>query len=90
MPSKQEIQHILDNITPFQEYIMRGASRMVGQSLDQLESAMPEGRQLEKLKQLIEDNKLIVEDYLELLNFPKMKVSSLPPNSYPLLPSTLF
>ena len=55
MPSKQEIQKILDNITPFQEYIMRGASRMVGQTLDQLESSMPEGKQLEKLKQLIED-----------------------------------
>ena len=34
---------------------MRGASRMVGQTLDQLESSMPEGKQLEKLKQLIED-----------------------------------
>ena len=55
MPSKQEIQKIIDNITPFQEYIMRGASRMVGQTLDQLESSMPEGKQLEKLKQLIED-----------------------------------
>ena len=55
MPSKQEIQKILDNITPFQEYVMRGASRMVGQTLDQLESSMPEGKQLEKLKQLIED-----------------------------------
>ena len=55
MPSKQEIQKILDNITPFQEYIMRGASRMVGQTLDQLESSMAEGKQLEKLKQLIED-----------------------------------
>ena len=55
MPSKQEIQKILDNISPFQEYIMRGASRMVGQTLDQLESSMPEGKQLEKLKQLIED-----------------------------------
>jgi len=55
VPSKQEIQKILDNITPFQEYIMRGASRMVGQTLDQLESSMPEGKQLEKLKQLIED-----------------------------------
>jgi|TARA_R110000796_G_scaffold25306_5_gene71503 hypothetical protein len=64
VPSKQEIQHILDNITPFQEYIMRGASRMVGQSLDQLESAMPEGRQLEKLKQLIED---IMYDYRDSL-----------------------
>lgn len=55
MPSKQEIQKILDNITPFQEYIMRGASRMVGQTLDQLESSMSEGKQLEKLKQLVED-----------------------------------
>lgn len=55
MPSKQEIQNIIDNITPFQEYIMRGASRMVGQTLDQLESSMPEGKQLEKVKQLIED-----------------------------------
>jgi len=55
VPSKQEIQKILDNITPFQEYVMRGASRMVGQTLDQLESSMPEGKQLEKLKQLIED-----------------------------------
>jgi hypothetical protein len=64
VPSKQEIQHILDNITPFQEYIMRGASRMVGQSLDQLESAMPEGRQLEKLKQLMED---IMYDYRDTL-----------------------
>jgi len=64
VPSKQEIQKILDNITPFQEYIMRGASRMVGQSLDQLESAMPEGRQLEKLKQLMED---IMYDYRDTL-----------------------
>lgn len=64
MPSKQEIQNILDNVTPFQEYIMRGASRMVGQSLDQLESAMPEGKQLEKLKQLIED---IMYDYRDSL-----------------------
>jgi len=55
VPSKQEIQNILDNISPFQEYIMRGASRMVGQTLDQLESSMPEGKQLEKVKQLIED-----------------------------------
>ena len=55
MPSKQEIQKILDNITPFQEYIMRGASRMVGQTLDQLDLSLPEGKQLEKLKQLIED-----------------------------------
>lgn len=55
MPSKQEIQKIIDNITPFQEYIMRGASRMVGQTLDQLESSLPEGKQLEKIKQLIED-----------------------------------
>lgn len=55
MPSRQEIQHILDNITPFQEYIMRGASRTVGRTLDQLESSMSEGKQLEKLKQLIED-----------------------------------
>ena len=28
---------------------------MVGQTLDQLESSMAEGKQLEKLKQLIED-----------------------------------
>ena len=55
MTTKQEIQNIIDNITPFQEYIMRGASRMVGQTLDQLESSMPEGKQLEKVKQLIED-----------------------------------
>ena len=55
MPSRQEIQHILDNITPFQEYIMRGAYRTVGRTLDQLESSMSEGKQLEKLKQLIED-----------------------------------
>ena len=55
MPSKQEIQNIIDNITPFQEYIMRGASRMVGQTLDQLECSMTEGKQLEKVKQLIED-----------------------------------
>jgi len=55
VPSKQEIQKIIDNITPFQEYIMRGASRMVGQTLDQLESSLPEGKQLEKIKQLIED-----------------------------------
>ena len=55
MPSKQEIQKILDNITPFQEYVMRGAARMVGQTLDQLDSSMTEGKQLEKLKQLIED-----------------------------------
>ena len=55
MPSKQEIQHIIDNVTPFQEYVMRGASRMVGQTLDQLESSMPEGKQLEKVKQLVED-----------------------------------
>ena len=55
MPSKQEIQTIIDNVTPFQEYVMRGASRMVGQTLDQLESSMPEGKQLEKVKQLVED-----------------------------------
>jgi hypothetical protein len=55
VPSKQEIQNIIDNVTPFQEYVMRGASRMVGQTLDQLESSMPEGKQLEKVKQLIED-----------------------------------
>ena len=55
MPSKQEIQNIIDNVTPFQEYVMRGASRMVGQTLDQLESSMPEGKQLEKVKQLVED-----------------------------------
>lgn len=34
---------------------MRGASRTVGRTLDQLESSMSEGKQLEKLKQLIED-----------------------------------
>jgi hypothetical protein len=55
VPSKQEIQNIIDNVTPFQEYVMRGASRMVGQTLDQLESSMPEGKQLEKVKQLVED-----------------------------------
>jgi len=55
VPSKQEIQTIIDNVTPFQEYVMRGASRMVGQTLDQLESSMPEGKQLEKVKQLVED-----------------------------------
>ena len=37
---------------------------MVGQSLDQLESAMPEGKQLEKLKQLMED---IMYDYRDSL-----------------------
>ena len=64
MPSKQEIQHIIDNVTPFQEYVMRGASRMVGQTLDQLESSMPEGKQLEKVKQLVED---ILYEYRDAL-----------------------
>lgn len=64
MPSKQEIQNIIDNVTPFQEYVMRGASRMVGQTLDQLESSMPEGKQLEKVKQLIED---ILYEYRDAL-----------------------
>jgi hypothetical protein len=64
VPSKQEIQNIIDNVTPFQEYVMRGASRMVGQTLDQLESSMPEGKQLEKVKQLIED---ILYEYRDAL-----------------------
>ena len=64
MPSKQEIQNIIDNVTPFQEYVMRGASRMVGQTLDQLESSMPEGKQLEKVKQLVED---ILYEYRDAL-----------------------
>jgi|TARA_R110000851_G_scaffold82467_1_gene180745 hypothetical protein len=64
VPSKQEIQNIIDNVTPFQEYVMRGASRMVGQTLDQLESSMPEGKQLEKVKQLVED---ILYEYRDAL-----------------------
>ena len=43
---------------------MRGASRTVGKTLDQLESSMAEGKQLEKLKQLIED---ILYDYRDSL-----------------------
>lgn len=60
MPSKEEIQKIIDNMTPFQEFIMRGASRMVGRTLDQLEASMEEGKKLDKLKQLVED---IMYDY---------------------------
>lgn len=55
MPSKEELQKIIDNMTPFQEFIMREASRMVGRTLDQLEAAMDEGKKLDKLKQLVED-----------------------------------
>ena len=37
-----------------QEYVMQRHSRMVGKILDLVETAMPEGKQCEKLKKLLQ------------------------------------
>ena len=42
-------------VTPEQEYIFARHSKMVGRVLDQVEAALPEGNQCEKLKKLIND-----------------------------------
>ena len=43
----------VSKVTPEQEYIVAKHSRMVGKVLDLVETSMPEGNQLEKLKKLI-------------------------------------
>ena len=41
-------------VTPLQEYIIAKHSRMVGKILDLVEAAVPEGKQCEKLKKLVQ------------------------------------
>tara|TARA_R100000322_G_scaffold18565_1_gene11723 strand:- start:62 stop:262 length:201 start_codon:yes stop_codon:yes gene_type:complete len=42
-------------VTPEQEYIFARHSKMVGRVLDQVEAALPEGNQCEKVKKLIQN-----------------------------------
>ena len=42
------------DVTPNQEWIIARHSRMVGKVLDVVEAAMPEGKQCEKLKKLMQ------------------------------------
>ena len=42
------------DVTPNQEWIIARHSRMVGKVLDLVEAAMPEGKQCEKLKKLLQ------------------------------------
>ena len=42
------------NVTKEQEFIVAKHSRMVGKILDLVETAMPEGKQCEKLKKLLQ------------------------------------
>jgi len=42
------------DVTPNQEWIIARHSRMVGKVLDLVEAAMPEGKQCEKLKKLMQ------------------------------------
>ena len=42
------------DVTPNQELIIARHSRMVGKVLDLVEAAMPEGKQCEKLKKLMQ------------------------------------
>ena len=44
----------LENVSPEQEWIIATHSRMVGKVLDLVEAAMPEGKQCEKLKKLLQ------------------------------------
>ena len=44
----------ISKVTPEQEYIIATHSRMVGKVLDLVEAAMPEGKQCEKLKKLMQ------------------------------------
>ena len=44
----------ISKVTPEQEYIIATHSRMVGKVLDLVEAAMPEGKQCEKLKKLLQ------------------------------------
>tara|TARA_R110000823_G_C15743734_1_gene481128 strand:- start:74 stop:286 length:213 start_codon:yes stop_codon:yes gene_type:complete len=41
-------------VSPNQEWIIARHSRMVGKILDLVEAAMPEGKQCEKLKKLVQ------------------------------------
>jgi hypothetical protein len=44
----------IDNVTGDQEWLIARHSRMVGKILDLVETAMPEGKQCEKLKKLLQ------------------------------------
>ena len=44
----------LENVSSEQEWIIATHSRMVGKVLDLVEAAMPEGKQCEKLKKLLQ------------------------------------
>ena len=44
----------LENVSSEQEWIIARHSRMVGKVLDLVEAAMPEGKQCEKLKKLLQ------------------------------------
>ncbi len=43
----------VSKVTPEQEYIVARHSRMVGKVLDLVEASMPEGNQIEKLKNML-------------------------------------
>ena len=44
----------ITKVSKEQEYVMQRQSRMVGKILDLVETAMPEGKQCEKLKKLLQ------------------------------------
>jgi len=44
----------IENVTDDQEWLIARHSRMVGKILDLVETAMPEGKQCEKLKKLVQ------------------------------------
>jgi len=44
----------VDKVTAEQEWVLARHSRMVGKILDLVETAMPEGKQCEKLKKLLQ------------------------------------
>ena len=44
----------IENVTDDQEWLIAKHSRMVGKILDLVEAAMPEGKQCEKLKKLLQ------------------------------------
>ena len=66
-------------VTPVQEFIFARHSKMVGRVLDQVEAALPEGNQCEKVKKLIQN---ILYDFrnemldLNVKNLSKTKQSS--------------
>tara|TARA_Y100000593_G_scaffold90033_1_gene175490 strand:+ start:644 stop:859 length:216 start_codon:yes stop_codon:yes gene_type:complete len=44
----------VDKVTAEQEWVLARHSRMVGRVLDQIEAALPEGNQCEKVKKLVQ------------------------------------